>query len=163
MKKAVWGAIAAAALVAAASPASAQLATTQINAVVNINNLARLSVSGDVNFPDTDPDVLPIMTAPPVTVSARARVLPTQDLIVTVEAANDWFDPATQTIAVNALDWTVSGAPWADGTMSTSPVTLATWTGPANQSTTQTYSLPNLWSYAPGVHTVVLTYTLATP
>lgn len=163
MKKAVWTAIAAGALVAFASPASAQLATAQINATVTINNLAKLEVSGDVNFPDQDPDVVNPMSAPDITVSARARVAPTQDLVVTVEAANDWFDPATQTIPVNTLTWTVSGAPWSGGTMNTSPVTLAQWTGPANQSTTQTYSLPNLWSYAPGTHTVVLTYTLATP
>jgi len=163
MKKAVWSALAAAALVAIATPANAQLATHQINATVNINNLARLDVSGDVNFPDTDPDLVPIMTAAAVTVSARARVAPSQDLIVTVEAANDFFDPATMTIPVNTLNWTVGAAPFVDGTMSTSPVTLANWTGPSNQSTSQTYSLPNLWSYAPGVHTVVLTYTLATP
>jgi hypothetical protein len=46
---------------------------------------------------------------------------------------------------------------------STVAQTVASWTGPANQNGTQTYSLPNLWSYAPGVHTVILTYTLATP
>lgn len=163
MKKAVWSAVAAS-LIAVASPASAQsLATAQINATVNVNSAAKLEVSGDVNFPDQDPDVVPIMTAAALTVSARARVATTQDLIVTVEAGNDHFDAATQTIPVNTLEWTVGAAPWSNGTMSTSPVTLAAWTGPANQSTSQTYTLPNLWTYAPGVHVVVLTYTLATP
>jgi hypothetical protein len=46
---------------------------------------------------------------------------------------------------------------------STTPQTVASWTGPNSQSGTQTYSLPNLWSYAPGTHTVILTYTLANP
>lgn len=163
MNKAVWSAVTALGLLVGASPAAAQLATQDINAIVNINSVARLTVSGDVNFPDTDPDAFPTMTAPPVTVSARARVAPGTSLTVTVEAGNAHFDPTSLTIPVNTLEWTVSGAPFVDGTMDTTPVSLGNWTGPGNQSTTQTYSLPNLWSYAPGVHTVVLTYTLSTP
>jgi hypothetical protein len=164
MTKAVWSAVAAVALLALATPASAQLATDQITVTVNISNLAKLEVSGDVNFPDTDPDLLASMTAPAITVGARARIAPSQDLIVTVQADNDFFDPATSTIPVNSLTWTATGSAFVDGAMSAaSAVTLASWTGPANQSGTQTYSLPNLWSYAPGTHVVVLTYTLTTP
>jgi hypothetical protein len=164
MKKAVWSAVTAVAFLACAGTASAQLATQNINATVNINNLARLDVSGDVNFPDTDPDLFATMSAPAITVGARARISPSQDLIVTVQAAADYFDVGTSTIPVTGLTWTATGSAFSNGSMlAASPVTLAAWTGPANQSGTQTYTLPNLWSYAPGTHTVVLTYTLTTP
>ena len=163
MKKAVWSALTAAAFIAMADPANAQSATANINATVNVNNRATLVISGDVIFADTDPDAFPTMSAPAITVSARARVVPTQDLQVTVIAGNAHFDPATTTIPVAGLTWTVSGAPFVPGTMSSvTPAQVATWQGPASQSGTQTYSLPNLWTYAPGAHTVVLTYTLAT-
>jgi hypothetical protein len=163
MKKALWSAAAAVAFLASASTASAQLATQQINATININSLARLTVSGDVLFADADPDVVATLTAPAITVTARARVQPTENLVVTVVAGNAYFD-TTSTIPVSGLTWTATGAVFANGTMSsTTPQTVASWTGPNSQSGTQTYSLPNLWSYAPGTHTVILTYTLANP
>jgi hypothetical protein len=164
MKKAVWSAVTVAAFLTCASPASAQLATQNVNATVTVGTLARLTVTGGpVTFADSDPDVVLNIVAAPVTVSARARVAPTTSLTVTVVADDTHFDPATDTIPVGNLSWTVSGAPWVNGTMSTTAQTLANWTGPANQSTSQTYSLVNSWLYAPGTHTVVLTYTLATP
>jgi hypothetical protein len=164
MKKAVWSAIAVAAFIGIASPASAQSATANINATVNVSNRATLTISGDVVFADADPDTVPTMTAPSITVNARARVAPTQALEVTVQAADAFFDPGTDTIAVADLDWTATGSAFVGGTMSSvSAVQVAAWTGPANQTGTQTYTLPNLWTYVPGTHTVVLTYTLATP
>ena len=165
MKTAFWSALTVAAVLLTASPASAQPVSQNINATVNVNSLARLDVSGDVVFPDTDPDLFATMSAPAITVAARARVAPSQDLVVTVIAAADFFDPGTSTIPVAGLSWTATGSAFvAGGAMSTStPQAVAAWTGPANQSGTQTYSLPNLWSYAPGTHSVQLTYTLATP
>jgi len=165
MKTAFWSALTVVAVLLTASPASAQPVSQNINATVTINNLARLDVSGDVVFPDTDPDLFATMSAPAITVTARARVAPSVDLSVTVVADDDFFDPLTSTIPVAGLSWTATGTAFvAGGAMSSStPQTVASWTGPANQSGTQTYSLPNLWSYAPGTHSVQLTYTLATP
>jgi hypothetical protein len=164
MKKAVWSAAAAAAFLACASTAHAQLATTSIQATVVVGNQARLTVTGDITFPDSDPDsVGTIPASAAVTVQARARVAPTQGLVVTVEADDTHIDEVTDTIPVSNLTWTAAGANFIDGTMSDSPVNVASWTGPSNQNGTQNYSLVNSWNYAPGTHTVVLTYTLATP
>jgi hypothetical protein len=163
MKKAVWSAAAAAAFLACASTAQAQLATTSIQATVVVGNQARLTVTGDITFPDSDPDsVLNIPASAPVSVSARARVAPTQGLIVTVHASDTHFD-ATDTIPVTALTWTAAGANFINGTMSDTAVNVASWSGPSSQAGTQNYVLANSWSYAPGTYPLTLTYTLATP
>ena len=168
MKKTVSGALAAAAVVVFAASADAQttLATQNVNATVTVGNQARLTVTGGpVTFADSDPDTVnPIPAGAPVSVTARARVAPTQQLDVTVSAATAFFDPGTDTIPVTGLLWTAGGAPsFANGAMATTETSLATWTGPGNQAGTQSYTLANAWTYAPGTWTVVLRYTLSTP
>ena len=37
------------------------------------------------------------------------------------------------------------------------------WTGPGARSGTQTYSLPNSWTYTVGSYTTTLNYTLTAP
>jgi hypothetical protein len=164
MRKAVWSAVTAAAFLICASPASAQLAQANVNATVTVGNLARLTITGGpIDFPDSDPDTVPTIVSAPVDVSARARVAPATSLSVTVVASATHFDTSTNTIPVSNMTWTVSGAPFVAGTMSTTAQPLGNWTGPGNQTTTQTYSLVNSWAYAPGTYSVTLTYTLATP
>jgi hypothetical protein len=163
MKKAVWSALTAVALLACATTASAQttLATQPIDAIITVGNQARLIVTGPVTFADQDPDVVGVLVAAPVSVTARARVQPTDNLTVTVVAADDYFDPTTQTIPVGGMSWSSTGTGFVTGTMSAAtPQTVGAFVGPSNNTGTQTYSLPNLWTYAPGTHTVVLTYTL---
>lgn len=166
MKKAVWSAVAAVAVLGWAAPASAQM-TQDVNATVNVGQWARLSVSGGpVNFPDEDPDNVPVLVANIVNVSARARVSPGAPVSVTVVAGNAFFDSVagTNLIPVASMTWAVFGSPgFVPGSMSTTAQTLASWTGPASRAADQTYSLPNSWSYPVGNHTVVLTYTLVTP
>jgi hypothetical protein len=164
MKKAVWSAAATAAFLACASTAQAQNVTTSIQATVVIGNQARLTVTGDINFPDSDPaTVTSIPASAAVSITARARVAPTQGLVVTVEADDPYIDETTDTIPVTALTWTATGANFIGGTMSDAPVNVASWNGPSQQSGTQSYVLANSWDYAPGTHTVTLTYTLTTP
>jgi hypothetical protein len=164
MKKAVWSAAAAAAFLACAIPAHAQLATASIQATVVVGNQARLTVTGDITFPDQDPDsVASIPASAAVSVSARARVTAAQGLVVTVNADDTHIDEATDTIPVSALTWTATGTNFLNGTMSNTAVNVAAWNGPASQAGTQNYVLANSWNYAPGTHVVTLTYTLATP
>ena len=164
MKKAVWSVAAAAAFLACASSAHAQGATTTIQATVVVGNQARLTVTGDITFPDSDPDsVSSIPASAGVSISARARVAPLQGLRVTVEADDTHIDETTNTIPVTALTWTATGTNFLGGTMSDAPVNVAAWTGPSNQTGTQSYVLANSWNYAPGTHVVTLTYTLTTP
>lgn len=164
MKKAVWSVAAAAAFLACASTAQAQLATASIQATVVVGNQARLTVSGDISFPDSDPDVVTsIPASAAVSVQARARVAPTQGLVVTVAADDTHIDETTDTIPVSNLTWTATGTNFIGGTMSNTASNVAAWSGPTNQTGTQNYVLANSWAYAPGTHTVTLTYTLATP
>jgi hypothetical protein len=165
MKKAVWSA--AAAILIYSTPALAQttLATANLTATATVGNQARLTLGGGpVDFPDTDPDLFTTITAAAVTVQARARVAPTTTVNLTVIAGATHFDPATSTIPVGNLSWTVSGAPFQAGTMSSvTQQPLASWSGPAAHTGDQTYTLQNLWSYAPGSYSLLLTYTLSTP
>jgi hypothetical protein len=166
MKKAVWSAAAAAAFLACASTAHAQLATASIQATVNVGNQARLTVIGTVAFPDSDPDtVTSIASTGTVNVSARARVAPSQGLIVTVQAQDAFFDMGTNTIPATAMSWTATGTSFllTGSVTSASATNVASWNGPASQTGVQTYNLANSWNYAPGIHDLTLTYTLATP
>ena len=167
MKRTITGGLATAAVVVFATAADAQtnLVQQSILARVTVGNQARLTVAGGpVLFADSDPDTVnPIPAGGPVTVTARARVSPTQQLDVTVSSNVAFFDPGTNTIPVTGLLWTVGAAPFLPGTMNTSEQPLATWTGPANQSGTQNYTLANSWLYAPGTWQVTLRYTLSTP
>ena len=47
--------------------------------------------------------------------------------------------------------------------MSTTAVSLGSWTGSGNQSGTQTYTLDNSWSYNTGNYGTTVTYTLTAP
>ena len=167
MKKAVWSAAAAAAILMFATSASAQttLATASLTATATVGNQARLTLGGGpVNFADNDPDLVTSITAAAVTIQARARVAPTTVVNLTVLAGATHFDPATSTIPVGNLSWSVSGAPFTAGTVSSSTQqSLGQWTGPATHNGSQTYALQNLWSYAPGTYSLTLTYTLSTP
>ena len=168
MKRTIAGGLAAAAVVVFATAAEAQtnLLQTNILARVTVGAQARLTVAGGpVDFADSDPDTVnPIPAGAPVTVTARARVSPVQQLDVTVSALAAFFDPGTNTIPVTGLAWSVGGAPsFVAGTMDTTEQSVASWTGPASQSGTQNYTLANSWLYAPGTWQVTLRYTLSTP
>ena len=167
MKRTLCIGATAAAVLLAASVASAQttLTTANLTATVIVGNQAKLTVGGGpITFADSDPDtVLNIPASGPVAVSARARVLPATQLNVTVRADAGYFDPGTDSIPVTGLTWTVGGAPFVGGTMDVTDQPLATWNGPASQNGTQNYTLANSWSYVPGTFSVTLTYTLSTP
>ena len=71
----------------------------------------------------------------------------------------------SDTIPVNTLAWTASGAGFAvsGNNNATAAQTLGSWTNSGNHSGSQTLSLPNLWSYNTGTYTVTLNYTLTAP
>jgi hypothetical protein len=148
----------------ASADAQTTLATQNVTATVTVNNLARLTVGGPVTFADADPDSNPTVTAAPIGISARARVAPTTVVNLTVIAGASHFDAPGTTIPVTGLTWAATGTDFLSGTMSSAAAqSVGSWTGPANKTSSQTYTLENLWSYAPGTHSVTLTYTLSTP
>ena len=168
MKKAVWSAAAAAAILMYSTSAYAQAVnlTQTLTATATVGNQAKLTVSGSISFPDTDPDVPGAIpnSGGPVSIAAKARVAPTTPVTLTVVADKTHFDDPGTTIPVGALKWTSSGGVFnGTGTMANAAQSVGFWTGPANHSGTQTYTLDNSWAYAPGTYSVTLTYTLSTP
>ena len=164
MKRTLCMTAAAVLLSAGVAGAQTTLGSQNVTATAFVGNQARLTVTGTVTFPDSDPDTVPSIPATgPVSVAARARVAPSTQLDVTVRAGSSFFDPGTDSIPATALSWTASGAPFVGGSMATTDQSVATWTGPANQTGDQNYSLTNAWTYVPGTYNLTLIYTLSTP
>lgn len=166
MKKAVWsGILAGAALVCFSVPAFAQAtATGSINVTVNVSARARLTLgAAAITFADADPDTVPTMTSSAVTIDVRARTGAGNASTLTVLASGP-LTSGTDTIAITNLTWTVTGTGFAAGTAnSTTAQTVGSWAGPGSPSGTQTFSLPNSWTYAIGSYAATLNYTLTVP
>jgi hypothetical protein len=165
MRKAVWSAISAAVIVFVFSTSAyAQLDTETINATAVVAARGRITLTGAINFPDTDPFTNPTINAAPLAVQALARVGAGAGVSLTVQAGGD-FVSGTDTIAIGNLTWTSTGAGYtATGTMSSAAAqAVGGWTGPGARNGSQTYTLVNDWAYAPGNYSVTLTYTLTTP
>jgi hypothetical protein len=165
MRKAVWSAAGSLALICVCStPAYAQLDTETINATAIVAARGRITLTGAINFPDTDPFISPTINAAALSVQALARVAPGAGVSLTVQAGGN-FVSGTDQIAIGSLSWTTTGAGFTGtGTMSSATAqSVGVWTGPGAHTGAQTYTLVNDWAYAPGNYSVTLTYTLTTP
>jgi len=143
-------------------PVAGQTRNATLNA--SINGLARLSLSSAaISFPDADPDTVPSIQATqgPITLTAKARTSPNGSITLTVQA-NDHLRSGVNTIPASHITWVAGGAGFTNGTLSaTSAQILAVWTGSGVRSGTQTFFFKNLWSYATGIYTLTMTYTLS--
>lgn len=148
--------------VAGRVPAARQTQNATLNA--SINGLARLSVSSAaISFPDADPDTVPnIQAAPgPITLTAKARTSPNGTVTLTVQAS-DHLRSGVNIIPASNITWVGSGAGFSNGTLSAAtPQLVALWTGPGVRTGTQIFFFKNLWSYATGIYTLTMTYTLS--
>ena len=165
MRKAVWSAVSAGVMVFVfSSSAYAQLDTETINATAVVAARGRITLTGAINFADTDPFTNPTINAAPLSVQALARVGVGAGVSLTVQAGGN-FVSGTDSIPIGNLSWTSTGAGYtATGTMSSAAAqSVGGWTGPGAHNGTQTYTLVNDWAYAPGSYSVTLTYTLTTP
>lgn len=151
----------AAVAVAAAVPASAQTANGTLSA--SVNGLARLSLSSaGITFPDADPDTVPTIPASqgPIAVTAKARTSVNGAVTLTVLAA-DQLRSGLDTIPAANVTWTATGPGFTPGTVSaTTPQTVGAWSGSGVRSGTQAFLFRNLWTYATGIYTLTLTFTL---
>jgi hypothetical protein len=167
MKKAVWSAVVATAvLVLGSSSAFAQqTATAAVAVTANVNAKAKLTLGLlSVTFPDADPDVTTMYTSAPISVDVKARTATGSNVTLTVLASGD-LTSGSDAIAIGTLTWAAAGSGFvASGNNDkTTAQTLGSWTGSGNPSGSHTLSLPNLWSYNTGVYTVTLNYTLTAP
>ena len=166
MKKAVWsGILAVAALLGLSDAASAQAtATGSLNVTVNVSARARLTLgAASITFADADPDSVPTMTSSAVSIDVRARTGAGNTSTLTLLASGP-LTSGTDTIAISNLTWTVTGTGFQAGTANdTTAQTVGSWNGPGSPAGTQTFSLPNSWTYAVGSYAATLNYTLSVP
>ena len=167
MKKAVWsGVIAVAGVLFLSGTAYAQATDNKtINVQVNVNARAKLTLgTATVSFTDQDPDTVPTLTSSAVAVSVKARTTATGAVNLTVLAGGDFANSAGDLIPLNTLTWAATGTSFVGGFADkTTAQSVGSWTGSGQQDGTNTFSLPNSWSYAVGTYAVALNYTLSAP
>lgn len=143
--------------------AIAQVETATLNAT--IGGFARLTLStNSVTFADADPDSLPdIPGTPAITITAKARASPGSQVTLTAQATDD-LRSGLDTIPASNLTWTATGPGFVSGALSpTASRTVGAWSGSGVRTGTQSYSFRNLWTYAAGVYTLTVVYTLSAP
>ena len=149
---------------APAARAAAQSSTATLSA--NVGTFAKLTVSSaSVSFPEADPDAIPQIPAlgGPLVITAKSRATPNAQVVLSVQATDDLRSGVT-VIAASNITWTVSGGGFVPGTLSTSsPVTVATWTGSGIRNGSQQLYFRNLWTHPTGTYTLSMTYTLSAP
>jgi hypothetical protein len=125
-----------------------------------------LSVSpSSIMFASSDPDLVPLVSAAPITVQIRVRQNkgPWE---LTVLANGDLISGA-DTVDITNVTWTATPAPpFQGGTLSkTVAQRLAFGTGMVNpaENGSVTFRLANSWNYAAGTYSQTLVFTLSAP
>jgi hypothetical protein len=135
-----------------------------INVTANVNAKAKLTLGvGAITFADADPDVSPVMTATAFNIDVKARTSGLGNITLTVVASDD-LTSGSDVIPIGGLTWAATGSGFQPGTSNKATAqTVGSWTGSGSPTGTQTYSLPNSWTYATGTYTATLNYTLTVP
>lgn len=117
-------------------------------------------------FPSADPDVTPIVSAPPLTVTYRIRQNARGGWVLTMRAGGD-LAAGGATIPIANVTWVATPSPpFQNGTVNASidqQVASGTGNVAAAQTATITFHLVNSWSYSVGLYTQTLTFTLTAP
>jgi len=132
-------------------------AAQRVNLQVNPNS---------ITFPTADPDVAPVVQAQPLIIRYQIRNNDTGGWRLTVLAAGDLI-AGPSVIDIGNISWTASPTPpFQAGTLSqTVEQTVASGFGNVQQpqTGTLTFQLSNLWTYAVGVYSQSILFTLSAP
>jgi hypothetical protein len=125
-----------------------------------------LSVSpASVAFPSADPDVSPLVPAPPIVISIRIRQNDGPWSLTALAGGDLIAGPST--VDITNVSWTATPAPpFQNGTLSkTVAQRMASGTGNVNPATngSVTFRLANSWNYSAGSYTQIVTFTLSAP
>lgn len=119
-----------------------------------------------ITFPTADPDLAPVVQAQPLIIRYQIRNNDTGGWRLTVLAAGNLIAGAS-VIDIGNVSWTASPTPpFQAGTLSqTVEQTVASGLGNVQQpqTGTLTFQLNNLWTYAVGVYTQIIVFTLSAP
>ena len=120
----------------------------------------------NVTFASADPDVSPIVTAPPTEAAIRVHRNANNPWQLTVLAGGDLIDGAA-VIPIGAVSWTATPSPpFQSGILSATVAQLvAGGTGNVNRRIFGSilFNMVNSWKYAVGTYTQVFTFTLSAP
>jgi hypothetical protein len=143
-----------AALLVVAAPADAQMLDLTIT-------------PGSITMPSGDPDLMPVLISPPVTVSVRVRQIKKDEGWSLTVLANGDLIAGLASVDSSNVTWTATPAPpFQNGTLSrTVAQPLASGTGMENPAlnASVTFRLANSWTYIAGTYTQTLVFTLSTP
>jgi hypothetical protein len=151
----------------------ARPATAQVTAGASLSVQATFGTRVKVVFDRTtvsldtqayDPDTVTMISADPLTLSAKARVEPNTRVVLTLQAGSH-LQSGTDTIPAQKLTWTIVGPGFQpNGTANPNAARMiGQWRGSGDWTGTQVYSFEDSWTYAVGTYSVVMTYTFSTP
>ena len=119
-----------------------------------------------ITFPSSDPDTVPLVSAPPVQVTYRVRQNNNAPWTLTVLADGDLLS-GPPSVDISNVSWVATPAPpFQNGTLSkTVAQRVASGTGNVNPTTTGsiTFRLANSWTYSTGTYTQTVLFTLSAP
>ena len=119
-----------------------------------------------ITFPSSDPDTVPLVSAPPLQVTYRVRQNGSSPWSLTVLAAGDLSSGASQ-VDISNVTWVATPAPpFQNGTLSkTVAQRVASGNGNVNPDTigSITFRLANSWTYNTGTYTQTILFTLSAP
>jgi hypothetical protein len=129
----------------------------------------RLEVSitpSTISFPSSDPDIVPLVSAPPAQVTYRIRQNNNRPWLMTAFVLGDLVSGASS-IPISNVTWVATPAPpFQNGTLAVLVAqTVASGNGnvnPARQGQI-TFRLANSWTYEAGIYTRTVYFTLSTP
>lgn len=151
-------------MAAGTTPAAAQQVTGTATLNATFGGLARLTFSTlTITFPDAEPDMVPNVPASqgPITITAKARTSPNGAVTLSVQASDD-LRSGVNTIPASSITWTATGPGFTNGTLSAaSPQIVASWADSGVHTGSQVFFFRNSWTYATGIYTLTMTFTLS--
>ena len=119
-----------------------------------------------ITFPSSDPDTVPLVSAPTLQITYRVRGNGNAPWSLTVIAAGDLISGASR-IDVSNVTWVATPAPpFQSGTLNkTVAQRIASGSGNVNPDSigSITFRLANSWTYNPGSYTQTVLFTLSAP
>jgi hypothetical protein len=112
-------------------------------------------------YPSGDPDTMPNVSSPLITVTYRVRGNGKGAWHLAVRANGDLVS-GPDSIPTTNTTWTGT---FGSGTLTNSDQTIASGIGNVNPATTGniTFTLQNLWTYSAGTYTQTIVFTLSVP
>jgi hypothetical protein len=148
-------------LLTATAWGASDVKTLDIHAQVDAVAILTLGQT-DIHFPATTPPTQFTATENPVTVRCQVLIDLTQADLSVICDGN--LISGANNIPITAVTWTVTGAGYQAGTMSsTVDQTAGTWAISGDYSGTFSFFLANSWTYHTGTYLARATYTLTAP